>query len=60
MMLHFRTVMLAARNSQTHVGALTNCLLHFGDVMNVDEALQRMAPAATTAQPRTMPLSARS
>ena len=49
MMLDFRTVMLAdalaAQNRQTHVSALTNCLLHFGDVMNVDEALERMDPA---------------
>jgi nicotinamidase-related amidase len=54
MMLNFRTVMLAdalaAQNAQTHVGALTNCLLHFGDVMSVDEALERMAPAAAAHQ----------
>ena len=54
MMLDFRTVMLAdalaAQNAPTHVAALTNCLLHFGDVMNVDEALERMAPAAAAHQ----------
>ncbi|MBI2320441.1 MAG: cysteine hydrolase [Betaproteobacteria bacterium] len=62
MMLDFRTAMLAdalaAQNIQTHVGALANCLLHFGDVMNVDEALERMLPAA--AQPCTMPMNAKS
>jgi len=54
MMRNLRTVMiadaLAARNVQAHVAALTDCLLHFGDVMNVAEALQRMASAAAAHQ----------
>ena len=64
MMLNFRTVMLAdalaAQNAQTHVGSLTNCLLHFGDVMNVDEALAGMTPATGKIQPRAEPASAKS
>ncbi|MCC6472580.1 MAG: cysteine hydrolase [Burkholderiales bacterium] len=54
MMLDFRTVMLAdalaAQKSEAHAGALANCLMYFGDVMNVDEALQRMG-ARGSAQP---------
>jgi ureidoacrylate peracid hydrolase len=53
MMLNFRTVMLAdglaASSEQTHVAALTSCLVYFCDVMNVDEALARMVPAPVAA-----------
>ena len=47
MMLDFRTVMLAdalaARDEATHVASLSSFLATFGDVMNVDEALERIA-----------------
>jgi nicotinamidase-related amidase len=42
MMLNFRVVMLAdalaALTPEAHVASLTNCIVYFGDVMNVDEA----------------------
>ena len=53
MMLDFRTVMLAdglaAAKEPLHVTSLTNCLLYFSDVMNVDEAIGYMAPQAAAA-----------
>lgn len=46
MMLNFETVMLAdalaAATPEMHAASLENCLMYFGDVMNVDEALARM------------------
>ena len=48
MMLNFKTVMLAdalaAMTTEMHMAALENCLLYFGDVMSVDEAVARMKP----------------
>jgi len=48
MMLDFRTVMLAdalaAQTPELHAAALTNCLLYFGDVMNVAEAAALLRP----------------
>ena len=53
MMLDFKTVMLAdalaAPTRAAHVGSLANCLLYFCDVMNVDEAIARMATRAVAA-----------
>jgi nicotinamidase-related amidase len=53
MMLNFKTVMLAdglaASTQALHAGSLTNGLLYFCDVMNVDEALACMAPQAALA-----------
>jgi nicotinamidase-related amidase len=50
MMLNFKTVMLAdalaAPTEEAHVGTLTNCLMYFCDVMNVDELIACMAPQA--------------
>jgi hypothetical protein len=47
MMLNFITVMLAdglaAPTDVEHSSALTNCFTYFADVMNVDEAIERMA-----------------
>jgi ureidoacrylate peracid hydrolase len=51
MMLNFKTVMLAdalaAPTPAMHVGTLTNCILYFCDVMNVDEltAYMQQQPA---------------
>lgn len=53
MMLNFKTVMLAdalaASTTAAHVGALTNCMQYFGDVMNVDELIACIAPRAAAA-----------
>lgn len=53
MMLNFKTVMLAdglaAHTTAAHIASLTNCLLFFSDVMNVDEAIERLAPQRATA-----------
>ena len=53
MMLNFKSVMLAdglaAHTASAHIASLTNCLLFFSDVMNVDEAIGRLAPAAAVA-----------
>ncbi len=53
MMLNFKTVMLAdglaAHTVAAHIASLTNCLLFFSDVMNVDEAIERLAPQTATA-----------
>jgi nicotinamidase-related amidase len=46
MMLNFRVIMLAdalaALTLEAHVASLTNCIVYFGDVMDVDEACARM------------------
>lgn len=46
MMLNFKIVMLAdalaALTTETHLASLTNCINYFSDVMNVDEAFERM------------------
>ena len=48
MMLNFEIVMLAdalaALTPRQHAVSLENCLMHFGEVMSVDEALARMNP----------------
>ncbi len=53
MMLNFKSVMLAdglaAHTTPAHIASLTNCLLFFSDVMNVDEAAARFAPQTATA-----------
>ena len=53
MMLNFRTVMLAdalaAPTRAAHVASLSNCMLYFGDVMNVDEMLACLTPRAAAA-----------
>jgi len=53
MMLNFRTVMVsdcnAASTLQAHVATLDNFLEFFGDVLNADEVLQRLAPGKKTA-----------
>lgn len=53
MMLNFKTAMLAdalaAPTTALHVGTLTNCMLYFCDVMNVDELISSMAPQPATA-----------
>ena len=53
MMLNFKTVMLAdalaASTTAAHVGTLTNCMLYFCDVMNVDELISYMATQAAAA-----------
>jgi nicotinamidase-related amidase len=49
MMLDFRTVMLAdanaAKSQDAHVAALSGFLETFGDVMSVDEVIERLDPA---------------
>lgn len=53
MMLDYRVIMLsdasAAWTLEEHAAALNNCALFFGDVMTVDEAVARLAPAARRA-----------
>ena len=50
MMLDYRVVMLsdanAAQTDEEHASSLNNCLIFFGDVMTVDDAIGRLAPAA--------------
>ena len=50
MLLDFRVIMLSDANAAAslaeHVAALDNILLFVGDVMTVDEAIGRLAPAA--------------
>lgn len=54
MMLDFRTVMLAdanaAKDQNAHVAALSGFLETFGDVMSVDEMIERLKAGATAAR----------
>ena len=51
MMLDYRVVMLsdanAALTDEEHAASLNNCMLFFGDVMNTDEAIAKLAPVAS-------------
>ena len=51
MMLDYRVVMLsdanAALTEEEHAASLNNCMLFFGDVMNTDEAIAKLAPVAS-------------
>ena len=51
MMLDYRVVMLsdanAALTDEEHAASLNNCMIFFGDVMNTDEAIAKLAPVAS-------------